>query len=807
MATRRKILDSRTAILTFLFLLAGLLALTTRPNLAVAKSATELTATGHQLLASDQPQAAIHTWRQALELYKRQQNREGEIGTRLNISNAEQALQRFDLACNTLYAAYAPIIKTNFCQPTTQPTEIANLPERLSHQPLVLPVLENLGQVYLQLGRVDLGQALLQDLHQRYPQADGVTLNLANAYGWQVRQAIARYQATQDAQAHLAQTVSVQKSMDAAFRHYHSLTASGNPWIRSQAPLNELGLLTQISTWFSRPPEIILDRVRLNQLIDLCNQPNPDLPPTPIWQQKLQLATHLADLNSSNKVAVDLAQGLYNQAKSQQSPRRIAQSGLVLSQLYLQSNQLAPVESTLNLSLNQARQSGDSGLIFAAEWALAQFYERQGNSEQELTRLRAAVSVAEQMRVTYLWTNSAIQNGFNTTVEPAYRKLFSTLLDQPNPDIAKSLQIFETLRQSQLESYLGCGRLGLQSLSNILSQQTEKPSLVYLIGSEKKLNIIFQAPNGSYSLHRAPVADVKSHLSSLLQNLQAEDARAIPESIIRRDSAPLYDLLIRPYSSQIPDRGTIVFVLDNELQGLPLGTLHNGKKYLIEEHPIALSTPQSRQPKRLGANQMQILVGGIDQRSPSFESSGLNPLPGVGNEINAIQDIFRRHIILRNTSFTAAALKQSAQRGLPIIHIATHGVFAGEPDKTVLFSWDKAISVRQIQEVFRTAAKTSLESNLEMLVLTGCELARGDRDAGLGLAGIGIQSGARSTLASIWQVDDASTAPFVRSFYKAISTGKTKAEALQLAQLDLMATAEYSHPCYWGGWLLLGSRL
>jgi CHAT domain-containing protein len=810
MATRPKIFNSRPALLTCILFFTFLLVIVW-PGHATAVSPADLTAKGHQLMANDQPQAALQTWRQALEQYKAQRNPEGINGSLLNMSNAEQALNRPDLACQTLYKAIQTTVNINLCQPTTQQAEVTVLPAKLKDLPLARSILENLGQVYLQTGQLELGQVLLASLHQRYPQADGVTLNLANSYESQVRRAIARSQVNQDPQTRLEETVSVQKSTVVALQYYRQLSASTDPWIRAQAQLNELGLHTQISTWAERPPEISPDLARLQQLIEICNQPSQGLTPHQSWQQRFQLTSLLADLNSPkwNKTAQLMAEDLHSQAQNQHSSKRIAQSGLVLSQIFLQSNQLAPVESTLTLSLERAKQLGDPGLVFAAQWALAQFYERQGNYGQQLGCLQAAVTVANQMGSSYLWASTHNKNGFNTAVEPVYRKLFTRLLESSKPDIPGSLEVFENLRQSQLETYLGCGRLGLQSISSIFSRQrqTENPSLVYLISSGKQLNVVFQDPKGVYSLHRAPMVEVKSHLDTLLLNLQADSARTVPESIILRDAAPLYTLLIQPFASKIPSQGSLVFIVDTELQGLPLGVLHNGKNYLNVDHPISLSTPQSRQPRLMTSNQMKVLIAGIDQDAPAFKPNGLNSLPGVAEEIRAVRDIFRNNITLQNTGFNASALKQSAQRGYPVMHIATHGVFTGDPDKTVLFAWDKPISVRQVQEVFQTAARTASESNLELLVLTGCELARGDWEAGLGLAGIGIQAGARSTLASLWKVDDTATTQFVQAFYKAVITGKTKTEALQFAQQDLRASTKFSHPYYWGGWVLLGSWL
>jgi len=98
---------------------------------------------------------------------------------------------------------------------------------------------------------------------------------------------------------------------------------------------------------------------------------------------------------------------------------------------------------------------------------------------------------------------------------------------------------------------------------------------------------------------------------------------------------------------------------------------------------------------------------------------------------------------------------------------------------------------------------------VELLVLSACETATGDRRAALGLAGVAVQAGARSTLASLWHIDDRATAIFIGEFYRELTKTKvTKAEALRRAQLTLLKQyANYSRPGYWAPYVLVGNWL
>ena len=98
---------------------------------------------------------------------------------------------------------------------------------------------------------------------------------------------------------------------------------------------------------------------------------------------------------------------------------------------------------------------------------------------------------------------------------------------------------------------------------------------------------------------------------------------------------------------------------------------------------------------------------------------------------------------------------------------------------------------------------------ISLLVLSACETAVGDKRAALGMAGVAIRAGARSTLASLWQIDDEATALFIGEFYRELAMSKTtKAEALRRAQVSFLKKyPNYSRPGYWGAYVLIGNWL
>ncbi len=121
-----------------------------------------------------------------------------------------------------------------------------------------------------------------------------------------------------------------------------------------------------------------------------------------------------------------------------------------------------------------------------------------------------------------------------------------------------------------------------------------------------------------------------------------------------------------------------------------------------------------------------------------------------------------------------------------IVHIATHGQFSSQAEQTFIVTWDSKLNVRQLNDLLSLRESNRLGA-IELLVLSACETLAGDERASLGLAGVAVRAGARSTLATLWQVNDEATAKLMSQFYAALQDSTTtKAEALRQAQLVLL---------------------
>ena len=208
-------------------------------------------------------------------------------------------------------------------------------------------------------------------------------------------------------------------------------------------------------------------------------------------------------------------------------------------------------------------------------------------------------------------------------------------------------------------------------------------------------------------------------------------------------------------------------------------------------------------PQKLSEQNINVLAGAITKAH-----QGLPALPGVEQEINNISSLLPTTTFL-NEEFIFEKLKDEflQSRNFPIIHLATHGQFSSDVSETYLVGWDKPLQIEDFQILLREQLP-QVQQPIELLVLSACQTAEGDNRAALGLAGFAVRSGAKSTLATLWAVNDASTGLLISEFYQQLAQEKrSKAHALREAQMSMINSDDLSHPYYWAPFVLVGNWL
>ena len=368
-------------------------------------------------------------------------------------------------------------------------------------------------------------------------------------------------------------------------------------------------------------------------------------------------------------------------------------------------------------------------------------------------------------------------------------------------------------------------------LQNVLRQlKTKSPGTVgiYTIVSANQVDIILVTANLRLPPRRVMIdrEALTQKVVSMRRNLQdpCTDPRPAAEEI--------YKLLIPPILADLTGAGakTIVWELDGVLRYIPMSALYDGSHYFAESYRnvIFSSSNQSALTESSAGGRWSGLGLGTS------EAHGLlSPLPGVPVEL---QSIFLDpskpksigpvpgHIHI-DKDFTRDTFAKELQVGYPIVHVASHFVLKPGSDQSylVLGSDDKGVpdSDRLTYADLRDGPSYSFDS-VQLLTLSACQTGTSaashpqdgaEVDA---LGDVAAARGAKAVLATLWSINDASTASFMTDFYKTwTTTASSKAAALQKAQVDMLhqtgvasgvgCKAQANHPFFWAPFVLIGN--
>jgi CHAT domain-containing protein len=186
------------------------------------------------------------------------------------------------------------------------------------------------------------------------------------------------------------------------------------------------------------------------------------------------------------------------------------------------------------------------------------------------------------------------------------------------------------------------------------------------------------------------------------------------------------------------------------------------------------------------------------------------PLPRSRQEVETIAGLYAP----RSVAFLGEQATEkhaiSIGRDVPLIHYACHA-YVNERfplDSALVFTIPEKPKEGQdngLLQAWEIFEKMRIDADL--VTLSACETGLGKEMGGEGLIGLtrAFQyAGARSVLASLWKVEDASTAELMKRFYGYLKAGKTKDEALRLAQIDLIHRPNSSQPRDWAAFDLMG---
>lgn len=447
-------------------------------------------------------------------------------------------------------------------------------------------------------------------------------------------------------------------------------------------------------------------------------------------------------------------------------------------------------------------------MLYRWYWQKARLLKRQGNVGEAIVAYRKAVQHLQAIRVDMTVMYDATgQSSFRKIFSPLYFELADLLLQHSasenesniEPYLLEARNIIEQTKVAELQDYFQDNCVASVRVDdNALQQQDSQTAIIYPILLTDRLELLVDF-SGRMMRFVVPVSSrsVTEEVRAFQVKLQKRTTREY-----LKNAQTLYAWLIKPVESELVHRhiDTLVIVPDGALRTIPLAALHDGTGFLVERFAFA-TTPSLALTDRhvLRGNQVNVLLNGLSESVQGFSG-----LPNVENELASIK---KSHIatVLKNDQY----ITQNVQRNLDankysVVHIASHGQFQSDPEKSFLLTHDGKMNMNQLEGLI--APHRYSQTPIDLLTLSACQTATGDDRAALGLAGVAIKAGARSALASLWYVNDQSSTALVSQFYEHLGEdGVSKAQALQKAQVSLIRDKRYTHPGYWAAFLLIGN--
>lgn len=492
-----------------------------------------------------------------------------------------------------------------------------------------------------------------------------------------------------------------------------------------------------------------------------------------------------------------------------------------LGSLYEDERRYAEALQLTREAIFAAQQAHAPESLYRWQWQLARLHRKMGATDEALAAYRGAVQHVAAVRPELSARYDAATASYRESIGPLYFELVDLLLRRagdagsgaPAPATAalseqerralltEAREVVESFKVAELRDYFrdDCVDIALSRITQ-LDVVSPTAAVVYPIVLPDRVELLVTLPSG---LRRfvvpVPEARLTREVNQFRQLLERRTTRQY-----LRPARQLHEWLIRPLEGELAAAGidTLVFVPDGTLRTIPMSALHDGRQFLVAKYVVAI-TPGLKltDPRPLDRKRPRILAVGVTESVQGFP-----PLPEVERELATVREVFGGTTLL-NAQFSVASLEREMKKGAySILHVASHGEFGGEVDKTFLLAFDGKFTMDRLDRLIGVLKYR--DEPLELLTLSACDTAEGDDRAALGLAGIAVKAGARSAVATLWSVNDEASATLIADFYRELKDPTvSRGVALQRAQLKVLSDPRYEHPGFWSPFLLINNWL
>jgi len=475
-------------------------------------------------------------------------------------------------------------------------------------------------------------------------------------------------------------------------------------------------------------------------------------------------------------------------------------------------------------AVSLAQQRGMPDALYRWQWQTARLLRAKGDVDSAIDAYRNAASTLRPIRadvaIGYGNVDSANvvgqTSGFHQAVGDLFIEMADLLLSRASQpglsDAAVSVHLreareaMESLKAAELEDYFQteCVTLVTKNIKSVDAMITEGTAAVYFIPLSDRTEILLSQSGGRIKRVTADATrdELRQDIATLRAQLEDRQTRAYKNTGKR-----IHDRLIAPLRPTLDAEriNTLVIVPDETLRTVPLAALWDGEEFLLQRYASCV-VPGLTLVSSGKVKSSQVLAAGIAK-----EQGELSALPSVRGELSYLQQIYDADVLIDGQLTYTRLQRLIDAKSFSIIHFATHGEFQADGAGTYLMLCGERLGLEDLSRLIQPNQYRG--APVELLTLSCCQTASGSDDPGsraaLGLGGVALKAGARSALATLWQVNDSVSAELVCGFYDALRADPAnRARALRTAQLKFVsdrAYRRYSHPCFWAPYLMIGA--
>jgi CHAT domain-containing protein len=450
--------------------------------------------------------------------------------------------------------------------------------------------------------------------------------------------------------------------------------------------------------------------------------------------------------------------------------------------------------------------------LYRWEWQTGQILADKGDLEGAIPAYEDAINSLESVRLDLTLGNGNSTGGtFRQSVGPIYYELADLLLRDADGRrdsgvtqtlFKKARQTIEQLKSAQLEDYFQdrCEGL-LKDRAREIEAVGEHTAVIYFISLHDRTEILMSIGDRiTRFTANASAAALLEQTKAFRANLEDRTTRRYLEN-----GQTLYDWLIRPLEPTLREHqiDTLVFVPDGPLRTVPPAALHDGNDFLIARYAIAVTPGLTlMDPRPIQRRSPLVLEVGISESMFGFPA-----LPYVPTELENLKQLYGGRTLLDQNFVRSNLRSELNDRNYTIVHIASHMEFGISAQTTYLLIYKDRLDLNEMESL--VTPTRFRDQPLELLTLDCCNTAADDERSTQGMAGVAIEAGARSAVATLWPVRDAAAPLLMENFYSTLRNNPTisKAKAMQQAQLSLLQDIRFRHPDYWAPYLVIGNWL